>query len=386
MNVAELAVRIAKWEDLHTEFKEVPVRPDDLSASIVAFANTDGGQLILGVTDARAVVGVADPEGVTRDVDNVAANNCEPPVTVVQEVLDDADKRVVVINIPKGDQRPYRTNRGVFYIRTASGRRQASREELLRLFQATESLYYDETPVWRATLNHLEPVSFDRFLRQVFGKGVDEQGIPYATLLRNLGLLKDDHPTIAGLLFFGWRPQDFLPHAQINAARIPGGSLSAEPTDRKDFDGQLPTMLEGASRFLDLHLPVPHVIRGMEPERQPELPEASLREALVNALAHRDYTVQGPVRLLIFDDRVQVHTPGGLPNTVTVEAMRLGAVHIVRNPAIYTLFARLGLVTGIGSGVLRMIESVRQATGKEVDLIARPSEFVVVIPRRQSAS
>lgn len=317
----------------------------------------------------------------SQDVDNVAANNCEPPVTVVQEVLSDNAKQVVVVNIPKGAQRPYRTNRGIFYIRTSSGCRQASREELLRLFQATASLYYDETPVWRARLADLEPVSFERFLRQVFGKGVEEQGIPYPTLLRNLHLLQDDHPTVAGLLFFGWRPQSFLPHAQINAARIPGTSLSAEPTDRKDCSGQLPAMLEDALRFLHLHLPVPHVIRGMEPEPRPELPEAALREALVNALAHRDYTVQGPVRLLIFDDRVEIHTPGALPNTVTVEAMRLGAVHVVRNPTIYTLFARLGLVTGIGSGVLRMIEAVRQATGKEVDLIARASEFVVVIPR-----
>lgn len=152
MNILELQERIAQWEDLHTEFKDWPVQPDDLAASLVAFANTDGGQLILGVTNNRVIVGVDDADRVTRDVDNVAANNCEPPLTVIQEVLhppDAVEKAVIVVNVPKGDMRPYRTNRGRYYIRTTSGRRDASREELLRLFQATESLYYDETPLPR---------------------------------------------------------------------------------------------------------------------------------------------------------------------------------------------------------------------------------------------
>jgi ATP-dependent DNA helicase RecG len=168
MNLSELHERIARWENLHTEFKEWPVHPDDLGGSLVAFANTDGGQLIFGVAYNRAIVGVEDSDRVTRDVDNVAVNNCEPPITVIQEVLYPStsphDRPVVVVNIPKGDMRPYRTNRGVYYIRTTSGRRQASREELLRLFQATESLYYDETPLPRLTLTDLDLDALDRYL------------------------------------------------------------------------------------------------------------------------------------------------------------------------------------------------------------------------------
>ena len=98
-------------------------------------------------------------------------------------------------------------------------------------------------------------------------------------------------------------------------------------------------------------------------------------------MAHRDYTVPSPVRLLVFDDRVEVRTPGQLPNTVTVEAMRLGAAHILRNPTIYTLLARLGFVTGIGSGVFRLIQAVREATGREAQLVPLATEFVVTLPR-----
>jgi ATP-dependent DNA helicase RecG len=104
----------------------------------------DGGQLILGVANSGVIVGVEDSDRVTRDVDNVAVNNCEPLITVVQEVLypsaSSHDRPVVVVNIPMGDMHPYRMNCDVYYIRTTSGHRQASREELLRLFQATESL------------------------------------------------------------------------------------------------------------------------------------------------------------------------------------------------------------------------------------------------------
>ena len=166
MNISELKERIARWEDLHTEFKQWPVHPDDLASSIVAFANTDGGQLIIGVTNDRKIVGVADSDRVTRDLDNISRNNCEPPITIIQEVLElPLSVPIVVINIPKGDQRPYRTNRGVYYIRTTSGRRQASRQELLRLFQATESLFYDETPLPRLGISDIDVGAVKQFLR-----------------------------------------------------------------------------------------------------------------------------------------------------------------------------------------------------------------------------
>ncbi len=143
------------------------------------------------------------------------------------------------------------------------------------------------------------------------------------------------------------------------------------------------SIVEEAARFLRIHLTERHEIRGFEPEVECEIPEVALREALVNALAHRDYTVPAPVRLFVFDNRVEIRTPGQLPNTVTIEAMRLGGAHVVRNPTIYTLFARLGLVTGIGSGVYRMIQVVREAIGRDPELVSSPSEFVVVLPRRE---
>jgi len=387
MDFWELQERIERWEDLHTEFKEWPISTNDLAESLVAFANTDGGQLILGVADDRRIVGVDDTDAVMQRVDQVAYHNSRPPLTIVQEtVRADDGSVVVVVNVPKGDRRPYQTNRDLFYVRTTSGRRRASRQELLRLFQAIENLFYDETTVLRATLSDLDVQAFERFLQTFYQRSLQQFDVGYEHLLLNLRLVKERegqmHPTVAGILFFGRDPQRFLPHAHVVAARISGEDLGSPPSDAKRLEGTLPSILDDAVRFLRLHLRTPHRIRGFEPEAYPELPEEALRETVVNALAHRDYTVAAPVRLLIFDGQVDLRTPGGLPNTVTVEAMKLGATHVLRNPAIYTLFSRLGMVTGIGSGVYRTIQLVREAIGREPEIHVEANELVVSLPRR----
>lgn len=393
MNLTELKQRIEHWENLHTEFKELLIHPDDVAASLVAFANTDGGQLIIGINKNRKVTGIEDTDGVLRDIDNIAANNCEPPITIIQEVLypeemmekikfDAADVKqqiaIIIVNIPKGDMRPYRTNRGVYYIRTTSGRRQASREELLRLFQATESFYYDETPFPRLSITDIDLDAFDRFLEttgQIDLKNNRER------LLENWRLISRERPTIAGIVLFGRQPQLHLPFAQINAASFIGTESSGNPIDRKDLDGRLLDVIDQAERFLYLHLRIPHEIRGFEPEQKPELPKEALREAIVNAVAHRDYTVQGPIRLFVFDDRIEVHTPGRTPNTVDEEAMRAG-VHVVRNPHIYARLSDSGLVTRAGTGIRRIIRLVKEATGKDIKIAIRDFEVLLTIPRK----
>ncbi|MBI2201843.1 MAG: putative DNA binding domain-containing protein [Armatimonadetes bacterium] len=378
MQPNELQARIAKWENLHTDFKERIDSADELAKDIVCFANTDGGEVIIGVTQEGNIVGVTDADAVNRTVDSVAYNNCEPPVSVVQEVLDVGGRKAVVVSIPKGEQRPYRTNRGLYYIRTSSGCRPAARQELLRMFQDTESLFYDETPLPRLALADLDLTAFEYYLEQT---GRAEVGLEADRLLRNWGLLAHGHPTIAGLLLFGREPQIHPPFAQVNAARIPGTEAANNPSDRKDLTGRLLDVIDQAQRFLYLHLPIPHHVRGFKPEPKPELPEEALREAVVNAVAHRDYTVHGPVRLFIFDDRIEIHTPGRPPNTVSEEAMRAG-VHVVRNPRIYARLSDAGLVTRAGTGIRRIIKLVREATGQDIQISIRDFETSLTLPRR----
>lgn len=143
-------------------------------------------------------------------------------------------------------------------------------------------------------------------------------------------------------------------------------------------------MIDQANRFLDLHLLTPHRIRGFEPEPRPELPKEALREAIVNSVVHRDYTVRGPIRLFVLDDRVEIHTPGKPPNGVTEASMRAG-IHVVRNPTLYSRLSDAGLVTRAGTGIRRIIRLVREATGREVDLEVREGEVVLTLPRGRAA-
>ena len=387
MTVAEFWSRLAKGENLHTEFKEILPRPDDLAASIAAFANTDGGQVFLGVDDTGQLLGIDTDtlDRTTQFVDNVAFNNCAPPVTVIQETVQDEQQRTaLIIHVPKGDQRPYRTNRGVYYIRTSSGRRQASREELLRLFQSSESLYYDELPVWQSTLGDLDDQAVQELLETIQSQGLDVAGIGQERLLHNWHLIHAAttpvHLTLAGVLLLARSPQQFFPYVYISALRIPGVEISQEPQDQKRIEGRLADMLQDALRFLDFHLPRPHQIRGLEPEGKPEFPVEVLREALVNAVAHRDYTISAPIRVLIFDDRIEIRTPGQLPNTVTLDSLRVG-VHVLRNPTLYNILLKRGFVTDAGSGIPRMIRVLREMTQREPDFRLEGNEFVVVLPR-----
>jgi ATP-dependent DNA helicase RecG len=129
-------------------------------------------------------------------------------------------------------------------------------------------------------------------------------------------------------------------------------------------------------------LRTPHEIRGFEPEPKPELPKEALREAVVNAVAHRDYTVRGPIRLFIFDDRVEIHTPGKPPNTIDEGAMRAGA-HVMRNPRIYARLSDAGLVTRAGTGVRRIIRLVKEAVGRDIEIVIREFEVLLTIPRKK---
>ncbi len=388
MDAAELEESIKRGESLHQEFKRWPVRPLEVAAALVAFANSSGGQLLLGVDDEGRISGIDDPDAVMQQVDNIAYNNCEPPLTISQErVVLEEGMVVIVVTVARGEQRPYRTSSGIYYIRTGAGRRQATRQELLRLFQAAESLYYDETPIYRATVDDLDRRAIQSFFEETRGFSWDLIGLTFEQVLVNLRLAQwvEDvlRPTLAGIVVFGYRPQQFVPHAYISALRIPGISLANDPSDQKRVEGPALDLLEDSMRFLYIHLPVPHRIKNLEPEAQPELPAVALREVLINALAHRDYTIQGPVRLLIFDDRVEVRSPGQLPNSITLESLSLG-VHVLRNPTIYNFFLRLGMVTDAGSGILRVISRMREETGRSPIWKLEGNEVVVVLYRPQN--
>jgi ATP-dependent DNA helicase RecG len=208
-----------------------------------------------------------------------------------------------------------------------------------------------------------------------------EEGL-IESYLKNLKIITHNKkPTLAGILFFAENPQQFIPYAKIIAAYIPGRDISIPPADKKDLDGKIADQIENSSKFLRLYIREKHRIKGFEPEVYPEIPETVLREGIVNAIAHRDYTINAPIRLFIFEDRIEIRTPGKLPNTVTIESMKIAGSHVLRNPTLYNLLYKIGMVTDIGSGVYRMIRIMKETLNGDIGLNVTETEFILTIPR-----
>lgn len=383
MDKEELTEIIEKGEDSFTEFKEEKVHPDDLAAEIVAFANTEGGRILLGVSDKKEIKGISKPDREMERVENISHNNCEPSLAVSIEKLKVNKKIILCIYMSKGPERPYRTNRGVYYIRTSSGKRQASREELLRLYQATRSIYYDELPVPATSVDELDILYFRRFFESFYQTKIEDMNVDLNKLLENMKVLtRMDEKlvfTVGGYLLFGLNPQRDFPFCKITIAKFDGNEIGEE-FEKKDLEGKIEEQIKAADTVLNLYLKTKVKIRGFENELKSEIPKEVLREAVVNAAAHRDYHIASQIRIFIFDNRIEFRNPGRLPNTVTLENIRLG-IHVERNPLIVSYLAKMGYMTQIGTGIIRMIRLLKEHTGREPDFEERDQEFIIRIWR-----
>ncbi|MDZ7261166.1 MAG: putative DNA binding domain-containing protein, partial [candidate division KSB1 bacterium] len=242
MDKEQLKELIEKGEDSFTEFKEEKVHPDDLASEMVAFTNTEGGRILLGVSDKKEIKGISNPDKQMQRIENIAYNNCEPSLIITIEKIKINDKIILCISIPKGPQRPYKTNKGVYYIRTSSGKRQATREELLRLYQATRSLYYDELPVPVTSVNELDILYFRRFFENFYQVKIEDMNLDLNKLLENMKILTwlDDKLvfTVGGYLLFALKPQKHFPVCKITIARFYGNDIGEE-FEKKDLEGKL---------------------------------------------------------------------------------------------------------------------------------------------------
>lgn len=381
MNQDELQELINKGETLQTEFKSARVHPNTLAAAFVSFLNSSGGVLLYGVEDDKSLSGVEDVDSACLRVEQILANNIIPPATAYIE----ATGQILKITLPKGLDRPYHTQGGQCFIRVNAGKRLASREEIRRMYMAARAFYYDETTLLDTRLVHLDLPAFDDFLNFAYGYPKDESrtGPERKRLLNNLKAMHGEALTVAGILFFGERPQNHLPTARVDFARFAGTSAGKVILDHKTLNGRLSQQLFGMEDLLRLHLSNKGTIRNFEPETRYEIPLEMLREALVNALVHRDYSLSAPIRVLMFDDRLEIHSPGCLPNTVTVENIKAG-IHVERNPIILSFMAKLGLMTRLGTGILRILSLADEAQLPPPDFVEYESEFVVTLYRASS--
>jgi ATP-dependent DNA helicase RecG len=239
----------------------------------------------------------------------------------------------------------------------------------VRIAQAAGELHYDESPVLGATLADLSLPAFAAYHELQFGlplaQQVEQSGATVETLLRNLRLLHDLEGqamlSVAAVLVFGKEPQRFLPQSRLSAVAFAGADVDADILDRREITGRLLTIIEDAQLFLERNIRHPAREHGFRREDLALYDRKALGEAVVNAIAHRDYSLSGSqIRLFVFTDRIEIRSPGRLPNSVTLDNIKLG-VHAERNRALATLLTQLGYMSAIGTGVPRLIIRLSRA-------------------------
>jgi len=249
-----------------------------------------------------------------------------------------------------------------YYIRVGSTSRQASREELVRLTQASGAVASDLRPVLGATLDDLEPDLLAKRFESL--RSIHYPELPASDRRRLLVDAEILHPetggpTIAGLLCYGSNPQRRLAHALVSCVAYPGNQPERELVDKTEAAGRIDQQVANAVAFITRNMRQSSHIDGIERVESPRPSPETFREVVANAVAHRHYGIAGPVQLRMYTDRVEIVSPGGLPNGVTPAAMRLG-VSVRRNQFLVQHLAQLGLVDAIGRGVALMFEEAAE--------------------------
>jgi len=378
MSKHDLLAEFAQGESQHREFKRQLENPESVAGEIVAFANSEGGCLYFGVADDGAVVGLTDSATTFQSLTHLCRDRCIPPVSPVLEQHTVEGRDIVALTVLSALNRlkPYRTAGGRFYIRVGKDKKDATGRELVRIAQAAGELHYDESPIWETTLNDLSQDAFAAYHEAQFGLSLGEQleqsRLALETLLHNLRLAAEVDGewrlTVAGLLMFGVAPQRFMPQSRLSAVAFAGVDEDADILDRREITGRLPEIITDTRLFLERNIRQPARELGFQREDLALYDRKALGEAVVNAIAHRDYSFGGSqVRIFLFSDRVEVRSPGGIPNSVTLENIRLG-VHAERNRRLATLLTQLGYMSAIGTGIPRLIIRLsRLLSGREPD-------------------
>ena len=349
-------------EDSTRQFKVDVRNAESLAAEMVAFSNSEGGTIYIGVADDGAMPGLAvqDVARINQLISNAASQLVRSPLTVQTEnVALENGRLVIVLRVPQGIDKPYFDKNGVIWLKTGADKRRVnSKEELRRLFQMTDQFHADELPT-KAGIDKLDKLRFRDFLRDVYQQALPETQQGLTQLLQNMNLASDDgHLNLAGVLLFAEQPERIKPQFVIKAIRYPGNQIHvSDYIDTEDFSGPLPKLFADALAFIMRNLHKTQGGRGVNAPGRAEIAEAVFEELLVNALVHRDYFVSAPIRLFIFDNRIEIISPGHLPDNLTVEKIRTGNSNI-RNPILVSYVAK-GLLPyhGLGSGIKRALSS-----------------------------
>lgn len=418
---SELYEVIQNGENSGVEFKRDDVHPDSFAKEITALLNLEGGQILLGVEDDGTVSGLTHGISETEEwLMNVCRDCIQPSIIPYYETLRWEDTKIGVITIPSDSpDKPYKAKRGsawITFVRVGSTSREATREEEARLYQSSGLMRYDIKPVPGTTMADLDLHRLQNYFRDIRQQDcppIENQKF-WQQLLINTDLMVENRgraiPTTGAILLFGRNPNRRLPQAGITAVAYPETEKDYATRERSILRYPIvPLLTEHRSTFNRTNLELKQnglvgqamdFVRrnsaveawidngGQRHDRWKDYPLETVRECVVNAIAHRDYTIRPKktdskrnsvtdIELSLYSDRLEVISPGRLPNTVTVEKMKLG-YRATRNELIKEVLRDYRYIESTGMGVPRkIIRGMREHNGTEPDLIEEEDRFIV---------
>lgn len=348
-------------ETTKVQFKETFTSQKEIAKEMIAFANTKGGVILFGVEDKSGkLVGLSYDEiqVISRELGNAANEQVRPTIYIDTEVVRTEEKHFLVCSIEEGKNKPYKNLNGEIWVKQGADKRRITENaEILALFQDSGSYQPDAAAVNGTTFDDLDRYAIDEYLQKVYATTLDGFGGKAEQVLKNIHVLSHNGvPTLAGYLFFGKHPEYNCPTCMVKAVSFFGNDLAGTQfRDTKEILGNMPQLYDKSMAFLKANL---HNVQekgaSFNTLGKLEIAEEVLEEVLQNALVHRDLLRPAPIRIFVFDNRVEIISPGALAGGLTEDDIRSGKTY-QRNPYMAIFATNALYYRGIGSGIVRIL-------------------------------
>ncbi len=367
----------ANGEDSTIEFKEKFTK--ELASEIIAFANTKGGFVFIGINDAGEIIGIPQNElkGLKEKISNIS-NETTPSLSPEIKLYTIQDKSILAILIEQGDEKPYFNSKQECYIRRGESKRKAKPNELRRLFNVGIMITADERITRGDVDGDLNESKFRIFFEKHISRNDEQKDMPISKIMENCNLSKDGKLNISGLLLFGAQPQNYLPSAFVKMVSFYGNDIEDDNyIEKLEAKGSLDEQFQTSISFLKRNLKNIKDGDGFNANSTLEISINAIEEAIVNALFHRDYTYQSPIMIFLFQDRLEIISSGILANHLDIEKIKNGN-SIARNPVLVSYGQYLVPYSGIGSGIKRIYKNHKRV---DFENDVNGEQFIVTLYR-----
>ena len=392
------------------QFKERILDKYDIACELVAFSNSHGGKLVVGIKDKTGetnALSYSEVQETTNLLSDIASENVVPSILIKIDTVEVEDGNLVVATVKEGLNKPYHDNEGIVWVKNGADKRKVfDNAELAEMMTDCGSFAPDEAGVRDATVNDLDATTIKQFLGNRFDRVLENKGLTgdafneasldmicsaiakghdCEKILRNLRFIRPDGSlTVAAMLLFGKYTQRWLPMMTAKCICFAGNSIGSkvfrDKVNDADMEGNLLHQYDTIMDFFTRNLHNVQVGEEFNSMGKLEIPYTSLVEFTVNSLVHRSLNMKAPVRIFIFDNRVEIHSPGALPNGLTIDDIKAGT-SMPRNMFLFNNAIYLLPYTGVGSGITRALDEDVNVTFMNND---KAQEFVITVWREES--